>query len=35
MLRIVMLEDTPDEAATLRGHLERYAAEQNLELSVA
>ena len=34
MLHVVMLEDTPEEAATLRGHLERYAAEQGLELSV-
>ena len=32
MLHVVMLEDTPEEAATLRGHLERYAAEENLEL---
>ncbi len=35
MLRIVIVEDTPDEAAVLRGHLERYAEEHGLELSIA
>lgn len=34
MLHIVMLEDTPEEAATLRAHLERYATERGLELSI-
>lgn len=34
MLRVVMVEDTPAEADVLRGHLERYAAEHELELQV-
>lgn len=35
MLRVVMLEDTPEEAAVLRGHLERYAVEHGFDLSVS
>ena len=34
MLHVIMLEDTPEEAATLRGHLKRYAAEQGFEVSI-
>lgn len=34
MLHVLMLEDTPEEATALRGHLERYAAERELELQV-
>lgn len=35
MLRVLMLEDTPAEAEALRGHVERYASEHGLEVSVA
>ena len=34
MYRILIVEDTPAEADVLRGHLERYAAEKGLSLSI-
>lgn len=34
MLHILIVEDTPEEAAVLRGHLERYATEHSLDLNV-
>ena len=34
MYRILIVEDTPAEADVLRGHLERYAAEKDLSLSI-
>ena len=35
MLRILIVEDTPEEAAVLQAHLERYATEHGLDLNVA
>ena len=34
MLRILIVEDTPEEAAVLQAHLERYATEHGLDLNV-
>lgn len=34
MYRVLIVEDTPAEANTLRGFLERYAAEKDLELNI-
>ena len=34
MYRILIVEDTPEEEATLRAHLDRYAAEHGLDLRI-
>ena len=34
MYRILIVEDTPAEADTLRAHLTRYAAEKGLSFSI-
>lgn len=35
MYRILLVEDNPDEQATLRAHLDRYAEERGLEFQVS
>lgn len=34
MYRVLIVEDSPDEAETLRGHLQRYAGETGLRFSI-